>query len=224
MYVDTRSEARSSVCPLAPPKTIVNRFSGLVPRLDLDPVFGDEVRQVFLTHLPANERLTAPATERMLGSTVRNSTLLRAVKPNNSFMRPATIKLEPLKGTDALVSADHTVAALVTSRPDTDRLGACLHTRFPSPPSFLNHIHISFSACSASDTIVRFSAHSWQHAEYAPRISLKYGNAFSLDHRQKRIYALVQELLSEANYSDFSSHASTSIAKKAAQVHDLSLG
>lgn len=130
VFVDTRSEARTSVCPLAPPKTIVNRFAGLVPRLNLDPVFGKEVREVFLTHLPANEHLSVPATERVLGSTVRNSTLLRAVKPSNSFMRPATIKLAPLRGTD--VSTDRTVAALVTSRVDPDRLGACLISISPA--------------------------------------------------------------------------------------------
>lgn len=124
VYVDSKNQARSSVCSLAPPKTIVNRFAGLVPPLNLTPVFGDDVRGVFLTHLPAAERPSAAATERLLGSTVRKSKLLRAIQPNNAFMSHSSGGLEPLAGlSSTAVGANRTVAAPATTRSATDTLG-----------------------------------------------------------------------------------------------------
>ena len=126
VYVDAKNQARSSVCSLAPPKTIVNRFAGLVPPLNMAPVFGDDVRGIFLTHLPAAERPTAAATERLLGSTVRKSKLLRAIQPNKAFMSHSIGGLEPLSGLGSTAVGDkrHVAApALASARSATDTLG-----------------------------------------------------------------------------------------------------
>ena len=102
IFVKTQEEARPSVCSLAPPKTVTNRFAtSVVPKLDLDPVFGDDLRGIFLTNLPVSER--------MFGSRSRN------------FLdSKASIKLKPLS--NKIIARD-LPEAIVTSRP-VQKLGA----------------------------------------------------------------------------------------------------
>lgn len=96
IFVKTQREARPSVCSLAPPKTVTNRFSTtVVPKLDLDPVFGDDLRGVFLTNFPVSERLFGSRSRRFLDS-------------------KASIKLKPLS--DTIITRD-LPEAIVTSRP-----------------------------------------------------------------------------------------------------------
>ena len=104
IFVKTQREARPSVCTLAPPKTLTNRFAtGLVPKLILEPIVGDDLRGVFLSNLPVSERI--------FGAQSRPKTFLGS---------NVSIKLEPLSNT--VITRD-LPEALVTSRP-AQKLGA----------------------------------------------------------------------------------------------------
>ena len=106
IFVKTQREARPSVCTLAPPKTLTNRFAtGLVPKLNLEPILGDDLRGVFLSNLPVSERI--------FGAQGRPKTFLGS---------NVSIKLEPLSNT---LITRNLPEALVTSRPP-QKLGACV--------------------------------------------------------------------------------------------------
>ncbi len=82
----------------------MNRFAtGLVPKLNLEPIFGDDLRGVFLSNLPVSERI--------FGAQGR---------PKSFLGSNVSIKLEPLSNT--VITRD-LPEALVTSRP-AQKLGS----------------------------------------------------------------------------------------------------
>ena len=89
-YVNSKSEVRPSACTLAPPKTFTNRFAGTVPKLDLDPIFGDDMRGVFLTNLPVTERVIGERSlfkSSLLGSDVMPTKTLKLKTLDGIFIR-----------------------------------------------------------------------------------------------------------------------------------------
>jgi CRP-like cAMP-binding protein len=56
VYVDSKRDVSSPTCKLPPPRTIKNKFTGPVPALNFERIFGDELRSVFLTNSPSKER------------------------------------------------------------------------------------------------------------------------------------------------------------------------
>jgi hypothetical protein len=166
ILVSSKSQVAPAVLLCAPPNTIKNRFAGSVPRLNLEPILGDDMRGVFLTNLPVTERFLGP-------STLKSAHLIpsKSGAQTARFMdSTATIKLKPL------------------SRPATQANGDVAETQ--------------------GGATLRSRPDRLEKMGYAPKVTLKYGNAFKLDDRQKHLYKIMQEMLSESNYADLSSDAS----------------